>query len=482
MIRPDIFCGDKGCEPWFWHCPKGECLAAPDKQYLLCMESLMRQQQLTLLVRGQLPFNKSQITGFIRAVELVSHDWMSHVGQMNPDLMFPACEWHKSQQGELAFRPCEPLLDAELCLCRCAIRAHAILDGNGTAVVPAYWDIDQTVFIAHMAVDNGQITLGNGAGFPEFAQLSCHLGALGHHDDAAGFAIQPVDQSGLHALAKIESRTADQTGHFAALCRMTNQSRRFVDHQQLGIFKDYLEQLAHVAHRRFPKTSRLVILLRPGMLLCVTRKMAMPLVLMVVFALSRIPGMLPENFSAAYALAFCAGVYLPGRIGWWFPLGALVITDLGLNFYYSHCLGLSVWELATLKSQLFNYVAYGLLIWLGRRFKPGDSFARLLGGGLLGSILFYLVTNTASWFFNPFGNPEYSKTLIGWLIALTKGTAGWPPTWEFFRNTLLSGGLFTGLFVGAMKFREAAESPREKEAGAENEETEAEPEPEETQA
>jgi len=31
--------------------------------------------------------------------------------------------------------------------------------------------------------------------------------------------------------------------------------------------------------------------------------------------------------------------------------------------------------------------------------------------------------------------------------SLTTGLPGLPPTWEFFRNTLLSGGLFTALFV-----------------------------------
>ena len=36
-------------------------------------------------------------------------------------------------------------------------------------------------------------------------------------------------------------------------------------------------------------------------------------------------------------------------------------------------------------------------------------------------------------------------------------------TWEMFRNTFLSGGLFTGLFVGAMKLLGAAESKEEKE-------------------
>ena len=56
---------------------------------------------------------------------------------------------------------------------------------------------------------------------------------------------------------------------------------------------------------------------------------------------------------------------------------------------------------------------------------------------------------------------------------MTKGTAGYAETWRFFLNTLLSGGLFTGLFAGAMKLT-ASESAREKEAPAPSE---AEPEP-----
>jgi len=192
-------------------------------------------------------------------------------------------------------------------------------------------------------------------------------------------------------------------------------------------------------------------------------KIAFPLALMLVFALSRIPGMLPQNFSAAYALAFCAGVYFAGRMAWWLPLATLVATDVGLDLYYLH-LGWKVFDLPVLKYQLINYVAYVFLIWFGRKFNPRASFLALLGGGILGALLFYLVTNTASWFFNPFRNPEYTKNFIGWLTALTKGTAGWPQTWEFFRNTLLSGGLFTGLFVGAMKLSEAAEPAEEKEA------------------
>jgi hypothetical protein len=36
-----------------------------------------------------------------------------------------------------------------------------------------------------------------------------------------------------------------------------------------------------------------------------------------------------------------------------------------------------------------------------------------------------------------------------------------PPTWTFFRNTLESGGLFAGLFCGAMKLTESADEGEE---------------------
>ena len=185
----------------------------------------------------------------------------------------------------------------------------------------------------------------------------------------------------------------------------------------------------------------------------------LPIMLMAIFALTRWPGLMPLNFSAAYALAFCAGVYFPRKVHWWLPLTTLAISDFALNLYYRFGLGIDAFQ----PYQLINYVVYVAIIWLGTKFKAGDSWFKLVSGGILGAIIFYVVTNTAAWFFNPFGNPDYTKDFIGWLTALTKGTAGWPQTWEFFRNTLLSGGLFTGLFVGAMKVSEAAESAKEKE-------------------
>jgi hypothetical protein len=212
-------------------------------------------------------------------------------------------------------------------------------------------------------------------------------------------------------------------------------------------------------------------------------KIILPAIFVAVFALSRIPGLMPLNFSVAYAFAFCAGVYFCGALAWALPLGVMLATDLALNVYYQHTNpAADVWSARNLANLAFNYAAYAVLIWLGRRFKPQSSFIKLLGGGLLGAILFYLITNTASWFFNPFHNPEYTKTFAGWIIALTKGTGGYPSTWEFFRNTLLSGGLFTALFAAAAKV--TAESPADKSAGAREPAAEDQPEaePEEAKA
>ena len=201
--------------------------------------------------------------------------------------------------------------------------------------------------------------------------------------------------------------------------------------------------------------AKLVIGLWLSMIFVVKAKFILPLFLLAVFALSRWPGAMPDNFSAAYALAFCAGLYLPKRLAWWIPLAALFTTDVLINLVFFHVQALHI-------SMLGNYAAFAAIIWLGTKFKANESWLKLLGGGVLGAILFYLVTNFAAWL----QLPEYPKTLSGLIQALTVGTPGWPHTWEFFRNTLLSGGLFTGLFVGAMKF----EAPRPAHAGDAKEE------------
>ncbi len=200
----------------------------------------------------------------------------------------------------------------------------------------------------------------------------------------------------------------------------------------------------------------------------------LPAIFVATFALSRIPGLLPPDFSVAYAFAFCAGVFFRGALAWWLPLATLLLTDAALNLLYYQVPPFAGYL-------LLNYLVYALLIGLGKRFGRKAPVFRLVLGGLAGAVVFYLVTNTLSWL----QDAAYAKTVAGWIQALTAGRPDFhPTTWEMFRNTLLSGGLFTALFVAAGKL--TAESPAEKNAGQrapdKTGEAESEPEPEEAQA
>ena len=189
-------------------------------------------------------------------------------------------------------------------------------------------------------------------------------------------------------------------------------------------------------------------------------KIVLPIILMIVLAISMWPGVsdpmaralgLPNglNFSAAYALAFCAGVYFPNRLKWTLPLGMFIIVNILTNLHY----GVSPFN----RYLFVKIAAFSLLIWFGTKYSAKASWFKLLGGGLASAVLFYIVTNTASWMWDP----AYQKTLIGWIQALTIGTPGFPPTITFLLNSLISGGLFTGLFAGAMKLSAADEATEE---------------------
>ena len=199
------------------------------------------------------------------------------------------------------------------------------------------------------------------------------------------------------------------------------------------------------------------------------RKSWLPLVLMLVFAASRWPGMLPQNFSAAHALLFCAAFWLPGWMGWVLPLATIIVTDVLLNLFHYN-------EPALASELISNWMILALFVVLAKWLAKRRSYGRVFLGTLLGALLFYLVSNTVSWMVNP----AYAKTIAGWVQALTVGLPGFPPTWVFGLKSLLGTGLFTGLFAGAMKWSEAldATEPEPELDDEEEVETPSEPAPE----
>ena len=194
------------------------------------------------------------------------------------------------------------------------------------------------------------------------------------------------------------------------------------------------------------------------------RKIWLPLLLMLIFAVSRWPGMLPQNFSAAHALLFCVAFWLPGWMGWVLPLATIIVTDILLNVF--------AYDVTVLDPRLVtNWMILALFVVLAKWLARRRSYGRVFLGTLFGALLFYLVSNSVSWMVNP----AYAKTIAGWVQALTVGLPGFPPTWMFGLKTLLGTGLFTGLFASAMKLSEAMDATEPEPEAEDTEEDEAKP-------
>jgi hypothetical protein len=157
-----------------------------------------------------------------------------------------------------------------------------------------------------------------------------------------------------------------------------------------------------------------------------------------------------SNFIPFAALALCGAVYFPGKLKLALPLGALFISDVILNYSY----GASLVD-PHVVSRYFALVLVGLL---GYALRNRASLKTLLPASLVGSTIFYGITNVFAWL----SDPGYAKTLAALVQALTVGLPqyGATPAWMFFRNSVVSDLLFTLLFVLCMSFGRNTASTR----------------------
>ncbi|MEO7414252.1 MAG: DUF6580 family putative transport protein [Opitutaceae bacterium] len=150
------------------------------------------------------------------------------------------------------------------------------------------------------------------------------------------------------------------------------------------------------------------------------------------------------NFSPLMALAFCGAVYFPNKRLWLVPFAALTLSDLYLDHYYATTFNYE-W---TFGGAMIRALCFAAALGLGAMVARDRSWLKILGGALGGSLFFYLVTNTASFL----GDSTYMHTSAGWWQAMTVGHPEFPPTILFFRNTLVSDLVFTGVFATVMEY------------------------------
>ncbi len=126
------------------------------------------------------------------------------------------------------------------------------------------------------------------------------------------------------------------------------------------------------------------------------------------------------------AMAFTGAVVFPRALPWWVWPAAMLGTDLLMQGGRS---------LEVLSGMWLVYVCWAAAAVWGGRLRPKAGVFGTLGGAIVCSLGFYLITSTQAWL----ANPIYAKTLAGWAQALTFGDPAWsPPAYVFMLRSLMS--------------------------------------------
>ena len=134
----------------------------------------------------------------------------------------------------------------------------------------------------------------------------------------------------------------------------------------------------------------------------------------------------PANFAPIAAIALFGGTYVQNKkLALALPLLAMIISDFFIGF-------------DSLQSRLSVYGSFLLIGLIGLAIRNRKNVATVLSGTILGSILFFLITNLV--FIYP---PNmYPHTWVGQVASYTNAL-------PFFRNTLLSDLFYVAILFGA---------------------------------
>ncbi len=156
----------------------------------------------------------------------------------------------------------------------------------------------------------------------------------------------------------------------------------------------------------------------------------------------------PFNFTPLAAMALFGVYYMKNK---WFafllPLLAIMFSDVLVNLFVQNE-HTGVWEYFLNPTA---YVVYGSLMLVGSLglLMKNTKATSIMGFSILGSLLFYLVTNTAAWV-TDFGN-LYSNDLSGLVQSLWAGIPFYNNeiTGSFFLNQLAGDLFFNALLFGS---------------------------------
>ena len=125
----------------------------------------------------------------------------------------------------------------------------------------------------------------------------------------------------------------------------------------------------------------------------------------------------PPNFTPILSFALLSGVYSKNNLGIFIPISIMLLSDMILG---SH------------STIIWVYSSLFVIYLIGYYFINNISFKNVLLGSLVGSFLFFVLTNLGVWFI---GYPKTIEGLIACYVAAI----------PFYKNTLLSTVIYTSI-------------------------------------
>lgn len=133
----------------------------------------------------------------------------------------------------------------------------------------------------------------------------------------------------------------------------------------------------------------------------------------------------PPNFTPIAAISLFAGYYFRSKWVFVLPLSILLISDIFIGFY-------------NFEIMLAVYLCFAIIPFLGFLIKGKNKAGKIIFASLTGSILFFVITNFAVWFFGNWYSHDFGGLISCYAMAI-----------PFFRNTLTGDLFFSGVVFGS---------------------------------
>ncbi len=148
------------------------------------------------------------------------------------------------------------------------------------------------------------------------------------------------------------------------------------------------------------------------------------------------PNVMPPNVSPLASIALFGSTFFGRKyLAILVPLIVLFLSDLFLNniVYSAYYEGFTIFS----PNSILVYLAFLLIALIGFGVLKKVTGTRVLGGTILATITFFLITNFGSWLYLP----NYSKDLTGLFQSYVAGL-------PFLQNSLLGNLFYSGVFFG----------------------------------